>query len=225
MPDFLTPLWTRFCDKFPEILEATLETLSMVCFSTLFSMLIGTLLAIWMIITNPIGLNPKPGVYRVLDFVVNLLRSFPFIILLIAIIPFTRFVVGTSIGSAAAIVPLTVAAAPLVARLIETCFLEVDRGVIEAARSFGASTWQIIVRVLLPEALPAIVLNVAVIAITLLGYSAMAGTVGGGGLGDLAVRYGYNRFQVDIMVYSVIILCIMVLCIQGICNFLYKVLR
>ncbi|MBQ7606706.1 MAG: ABC transporter permease [Desulfovibrionaceae bacterium] len=225
MPDFVHPLWVRFLQKLPEIIDATWETLSMVAFSTLFSLLLGFALAIWMIITNPIGLRPNPLVYRVLDFVVNLLRSFPFIILLIAIIPFTRFIVGTSIGSAAAIVPLTVAAAPLVARLIETCFLEVDSGVIEAARSFGASTRQIIFRVLIPEALPSIILNIAVVAITLLGYSAMAGTVGGGGLGDLAVRYGYNRFQVDIMVYSVIILCILVLCIQGVCNLLYKILR
>ena len=171
------------------------------------------------------SLRPCRPVYQVVDFVVNLLRSFPFIILLIAIIPVTRLVVGTSIGSAAAIVPLTVAAAPFVARLIEGCFLEVDKGVIEAARSFGASNGQIIFRVLLPEALPSIVLNVAVIAITLLGYSAMAGTVGGGGLGDLAVKYGYNRFQVDIMVYSVVILCILVLVIQGLCNLLYKLLR
>ncbi|MBR3664126.1 MAG: ABC transporter permease [Desulfovibrio sp.] len=219
------PLWTRFLEKLPEILQATWETLDMVFLSTVFSMFFGFILAIWMIVTNPLGLRPCPAVYRVLDFVVNLLRSFPFIILLIAIIPITRFIVGTSIGSAAAIVPLTVAAAPFVARLIETCFLEVDRGVIEAARSFGASNTQIIFRVLIPEALPSIVLNVAVVAITLLGYSAMAGTVGGGGLGDLAVRYGYNRFQVDIMVYAVIILCILVLLIQGVCNLLYKVLR
>ena len=219
------PLWGRLQDKMPEILLATWETLQMVMLSTFFSLLIGFALAILMIVTNPIGLSPCRSVYRVADFVVNLVRSFPFIILLIAIIPFTRFVVGTSIGSAAAIVPLTIAAAPFVARLIETCFLEVDRGVIEAARSFGASNSQIIFRVLFPEALPSIVLNIAVIAITLLGYSAMAGTVGGGGLGDLAVKYGYNRFQVDIMVYSVIILCILVLLIQGICNVLYKILR
>lgn len=219
------PLWDRLQDKMPEILLATWETLQMVMLSTFFSLLIGFALAILMIVTNPIGLSPCRSVYRVADFVVNLVRSFPFIILLIAIIPFTRFVVGTSIGSAAAIVPLTIAAAPFVARLIETCFLEVDRGVIEAARSFGASNSQIIFRVLFPEALPSIVLNIAVIAITLLGYSAMAGTVGGGGLGDLAVKYGYNRFQVDIMVYSVIILCILVLLIQGICNLLYKILR
>ena len=216
------PLWDRLQDKMPEILLATLQ---MVMLSTFFSLLIGFALAILMIVTNPIGLSPCRSVYRVADFVVNLVRSFPFIILLIAIIPFTRFVVGTSIGSAAAIVPLTIAAAPFVARLIETCFLEVDRGVIEAARSFGASNSQIIFRVLFPEALPSIVLNIAVIAITLLGYSAMAGTVGGGGLGHLAVKYGYNRFQVDIMVYSVIILCILVLLIQGICNVLYKILR
>ena len=219
------PLWDRLQDKMPEILLATWETLQMVMLSIFFSLLIGFALAILMIVTNPMGLSPCRSVYRVADFVVNLVRSFPFIILLIAIIPFTRFVVGTSIGSAAAIVPLTIAAAPFVARLIETCFLEVDRGVIEAARSFGASNSQIIFRVLFPEALPSIVLNIAVIAITLLGYSAMAGTVGGGGLGDLAVKYGYNRFQVDIMVYSVIILCILVLLIQGICNVLYKILR
>ncbi|MCR4667441.1 MAG: ABC transporter permease [Desulfovibrio sp.] len=222
---FLAPYWERLQEKLPEIITATWETIDMVFFSTLFSMFFGFLLAVWMIITNPIGLRPCPSVYRVLDFVVNLLRSFPFIILLIAIIPFTRFVVGTSIGSAAAIVPLTVACAPFVARLIESCFLEVDSGVIEAARSFGASNTQIIFRVLIPEALPSIILNVAVVAITLLGYSAMAGTVGGGGLGDLAVRYGYNRFQVDIMVYAVIILCVLVLLIQGVCNLLYKILR
>ena len=193
----------------------------MVLLSTVFSLASGFLLAILMIVTNPLmSLRPCRPVYQVVDFVVNLLRSFPFIILLIAIIPVTRLVVGTSIGSAAAIVPLTVAAAPFVARLIEGCFLEVDKGVIEAARSFGASNGQIIFRVLLPEALPSIVLNVAVIAITLLGYSAMAGT-----LGDLAVKYGYNRFQVDIMVYSVVILCILVLVIQGLCNLLYKLLR
>ena len=219
------PLWERFLEKLPEIITATWETLDMVLLSTLFSLISGFLLAILMIVTNPIGLRPNRSVYQAVDFVVNLLRSFPFIILLIALIPLTRFVVGTSIGSAAAIVPLTIAAAPFVARLIETCFLEVDRGVIEAARSFGASNTQIIFRVLIPEALPSIVLNVAVIAITLLGYSAMAGTVGGGGLGDLAVKYGYNRFQVDMMVYSVIILCLLVLLIQGVCNFLYKILR
>ena len=220
------PLWERLLDKWPEIVTATWETLQMVLLSTVFSLASGFLLAILMIVTNPLmSLRPCRPVYQVVDFVVNLLRSFPFIILLIAIIPVTRLVVGTSIGSAAAIVPLTVAAAPFVARLIEGCFLEVDKGVLEAARSFGASNGQIIFRVLLPEALPSIVLNVAVIAITLLGYSAMAGTVGGGGLGDLAVKYGYNRFQVDIMVYSVVILCILVLVIQGLCNLLYKLLR
>ena len=208
-----------------ELLAALLETVYMVAASTAFSLLLGFGLAVLMIQTGPQGLRPNPKVYTVLDVLVNLLRSFPFIILLVAIIPFTRLVVGTTIGSTAAIVPLTIAAAPFVARLIETCFLEVDRGVIEAARSFGASNTQIIFRVLIPEALPSIVLNVAVIAITLLGYSAMAGTVGGGGLGDLAVKYGYNRFQVDIMVYSVIILCLLVLLIQGVCNFLYKILR
>ncbi|MDR2893094.1 MAG: ABC transporter permease [Deltaproteobacteria bacterium] len=197
----------------------------MVLVSTGLSLVLGFILATFMILTNPQGLNPRPRVYNVLDVVVNLLRSFPFIILLIAIIPFTRLVVGTTIGSAAAIVPLTVAAAPFAARILEGSFLEVDRGVVEAARSFGAGDLQIIFRVLLPEAMPAIILNAAVIGITLLGYSAMAGIVGGGGLGDLAIKYGYNRFQADVMIYSVIILVIMVQFMQSLGNYFYKKIR
>lgn len=215
----------RMTDVGPEIWRATLETLYMVFMSTFFSLALGLALAVLMIFTGPHGLRPRPKVYNVLDAVVNLGRSFPFIILLIAIQPLTRLVVGTTIGSTAPIVPLTLAAAPFVARIVEANFLEVDPGVIEAARSFGASDGQIVFKVLFPEALPSIVLNVAVVAITLLGYSAMAGTVGGGGLGDLAIKYGYNRFQVDMMVYSVVVLVIIVQIIQSIGNFTYKKLR
>jgi D-methionine transport system permease protein len=209
----------------PEVGLATLETLYMVGLSTFFSLLAGFALAVLLILAGPGGLRPMPRLYRALDAAVNLGRSFPFIILLIAILPFTRLVAGTTIGSTASIVPLTVAAIPFVGRLMEGCLLEVDAGVIEAARSFGAGNARIIFRVLFPEALPPIILNVAVTAITLLGYSAMAGAVGGGGLGDLAIKYGYNRFQMDVMVYAVIILLLLVQILQSICNFLYKKLR
>lgn len=208
-----------------ELMAALWDTLYMVFFSTLFSLVLGFGLALLMILWGPHGLKPRKGVYAVLDAGVNLLRSFPFIILLIAIIPFTRFVVGTSIGTTATIVPLTIAATPFAARIIEGSLLEVDSSIVEAARSFGASSMQIIFRVMLPEALPSIVLNVAVLAITLLGYSAMAGAVGGGGLGDLAYKYGYQRFQTDIMIYSVVILIVVVQVIQSVGNRLYKRLR
>ena len=201
------------------------QTLYMVFFSTLFSFVLGFGLAMVMIMTGPHGLRPNPNVYAILDLAVDILRSLPFIILIIAIMPVTRFVMGIAIGTTATILPLTVAAAPFAARIIEANFLEVDRGVIEAARSFGASTWQIIFKVMVPEALPAIVLNVAVLAIALIGYSAMAGTVGGGGLGDLAFRLGYTRFQTDVTIWCILILVILVRCIQFAGNWLYRRLR
>lgn len=208
-----------------ELLYALWETLYMVIVSTVLSGIFGSGVAILMIMTGPSGLRPNAPLYRVLDVVVNLLRSFPFIILLIAIIPLTRIIVGTSIGSTASIVPLTIAATPFVARLMEGSLLEVDRGVVEAAKSFGASTWQIIWGVMIKEAMPSIVLNWAVVAINLLGYSAMAGVVGGGGLGDLAIKYGYNRFQTDVMIYSVAILIVVVQVIQCIGNYVYEKIR
>ena len=208
-----------------ELLYALWETLYMVIVSTVLSGIFGSGVAILMIITGPSGLRPNAPLYRVLDVVVNLLRSFPFIILLIAIIPLTRIIVGTSIGSTASIVPLTIAATPFVARLMEGRLLEVDRGVVEAAKSFGASTWQIIWGVMIKEAMPSLVLNWAVVAINLLGYSAMAGVVGGGGLGDLAIKYGYNRFQTDVMIYSVAILIVVVQVIQCIGNYIYEKIR
>lgn len=208
-----------------ELLIALWETLYMVALSTVFSGVFGFALAIVMIITGVNGLRPNKPVYSVLDLCVNLLRSFPFIILMIAIIPLTRIIAGTSIGCTASIVPLTIAATPFVARLMEGSLLEVDHGVIEAARSFGASDRQIIFGVMVKEAMPSIILNWAVVAINLLGYSAMAGAVGGGGLGDLAIKYGYNRFQTDVMVYSVAILIVIVQVIQSIGNYIYEKIR
>ena len=208
-----------------ELLAALWETLYMVAIATFFSGIFGSCVAVLMIITGPSGLSPNRPVYRVIDAAVNLLRSFPFIILLIAIIPLTRLIAGMSIGSTASIEPLTIAATPFVARLMEGSLLEVDRGVVEAARSFGASTWQIIFGVMIKEAMPSIILNWAVVAINLLGYSAMAGVVGGGGLGDLAIKYGYNRFQTDVMIYSVAILIVIVQVIQYIGNYIYEKIR
>ncbi|MDO5116331.1 MAG: methionine ABC transporter permease [Synergistaceae bacterium] len=208
-----------------ELAAALWETLYMVAVSTFFSGIFGSGVAILMIITGPNGLKPNRAVYGVLDVAVNLLRSFPFIILLIAIIPLTRLIAGTSIGSTASIVPLTIAATPFVARLMEGSLLEVDRGVVEAAKSFGASTRQIIFGVMIKEAMPALVLNWAIVAINLLGYSAMAGVVGGGGLGDLAIKYGYNRFQTDVMIYSVAILIVIVQAIQYAGNYIYEKIR
>ena len=208
-----------------EMALALWETLYMVAASTGLSLFFGFLLAMVMVMTGRGGLAPCRPVYMTLDIVVNLTRSFPFIILIIVLIPFTKLVAGTSLGSTATIVPLTVAATPMVARILEGSLLEVDRGMIEAAQSFGAGKRQILWHVLFKEALPAIILDVAVIGITILGYSAMAGAVGGGGLGDLAIRYGYYRFQVDVMVASVIILILIVVVIQTASNILYKKLR
>jgi D-methionine transport system permease protein len=215
----------RLTEYGPDLWRATLETLYMVALSTFFALLVGFALAVALIITHPRGLRPNRPAYSILDWLVNLGRSFPFTILMISIQPLTRLIVGTSLGNDAAIVALSIAAAPMAARLIEGCFLEVDRGVVEAARSFGAGDMQIILRVLLPEALPALILDVAIIGITLLGYAAMAGTVGGGGLGDFAMKYGYYRFQSDLMLYAVIILVIIVQLMQSVSGFIYKRLR
>ncbi len=225
----ISGLFAAVADSFrriyPELLQSLGQTLYMVSFSTLFSFLIGFFLAVCMIITGPQGLQPHRYLYTALDFLVDILRSLPFIILIIAIMPITRIIMGKAIGTTAAILPLTVAAAPFAARLIEANFLEVDKGVVEAARSFGAGVMQIVFRVMLPEALPAVILNIAVLAVALIGYSAMAGAVGGGGLGDLAYRLGYNRFQTDVMLWCIAVLVIMVKCIQLTGNLLYRGLR
>lgn len=204
------------------LLPALIDTLYMVSVSTIFTVILGFISAVGLIVTAPKGLRPNALVYKSLDLIINILRSFPFIILMISIFPLTKLVVGTTIGTNAAIVPLTLGAAPFAARIIESSLLEVDYGIIEAAKSVGAKTHQIIFKVMLKEAMPSIVLGVTLTIINIIGYSAMAGTIGGGGLGDVAVKYGYYRFKLDIMVYTVIILIIVVQIIQALGNLLYK---
>ena len=197
------------------ILSATGQTGMMVFFSVLFSLILGLPLGVMLCISDPVsGIKPKLMLYQILSRIVNVLRSFPFIILMILLFPLSRLIIGTSIATAATIVPLSIAAAPFVARIIETALKEVDTGVIQAARAMGSSTIQIILKVLLPEALPSLVDGVTLTIINLIGYSAMAGAIGGGGLGDLAIRYGYQRFRPGIMAICVIIILVMVEAIQ-----------
>lgn len=197
------------------ILPATGQTLYMVSASTLLAYLIGLPLGIILVITSPGHILPNPWVERTLGTVINILRSAPFIILLVALIPFTRAIVGTSVGTTAAIVPLVISAAPFVARVVESSLKEVPYGVIEAALSMGASPRQIIQKVLLPEAKASLILGAAITTISVIGYTAMAGTVGAGGLGDLAIQYGYNRFRTDVMIVTVVILVVIVQIIQS----------
>lgn len=194
--------------------EATQATLAMVAAATALASLAGLPMGILLATTSKNHILEQRQLNRILGLIVNVGRSIPFIILMVAIIPFTRKVAGTSIGTKAAIVPLTVAAIPFVARLVEGALQEIDRGVIEAAESMGASPPQIIYKVMIPEALPALVLAVTLTAVNLIGYSAMAGAIGGGGLGDLAIRYGYQRFRGDIMLQTVVILIVLVQGIQ-----------
>ena len=198
------------------LMEGVVDTLYMTIVSTFFSYVFGIVMAVVLVICRKDGIRPNPVVYSVLDVVVNLTRSFPFLILMIAVIPFTRYIVGTTIGNNATVVPLVIAAAPFVARLIESSLLEVDNGVVEAAQSMGASTWQIITKVLLPEAMPSLINGSAVAAITILGYSAMSGVIGGGGLGKIALSYGYYRYQTDIMIVCVVLLVLMVQVFQSV---------
>lgn len=206
----------------PQIWKASVDTLYMVGVSTFFTLLLGLPLGILLIITDRNGLVPIPWLNAILGFIINLGRSLPFVILLIAILPFTRFLVGTTIGSKAAIVPLAVSAIPFFARISETSLREVDKGLIEAAQAMGCNIWQIIVKVLLPESLPSLVLGTAITIISLIGYSAMAGTIGGGGLGDLAIRYGYQRFQTEVMIITVVLLIVMVQLVQWLGNLLAR---
>lgn len=199
---------------FTLVSASTAQTLVMVLFSTAFSLLLGFPLGVWLYVTSPAGITPKPVLYQVLSRIVNALRSFPFLILMILLFPLSRLILHTAIGTKATIVPLSIAAAPFVARIIETSLNEVDRGVIEAARAMGSTNMQIITRVLIPEALPSLVSGITLTIINLIGYSAMAGAVGGGGLGDLAIRYGYQRFRTDVMIASVIVLLVLVEAIQ-----------
>jgi D-methionine transport system permease protein len=198
------------------IASATGETLYMVAVSAGIATLFGMPLGIFLATSGRGELFAAPWVNRVLGVVVNATRSTPFIILVVAIIPFTRLIAGTSIGTNAAIVPLTVAATPFIARLIEGAIREVDQGLIEAARAFGASPLQIVRKVLIPEALPGIVLGLTLAVVSLLGFSAMVGAVGGGGLGDLGIRYGYQRFMPEMMLAVVVVLIVLVQAVQSI---------
>ncbi len=195
--------------------DATLQTIYMVVVSGIIGTALGLPLGIFLAASRRGELLSSPALNRGLGLIVNALRSVPFIILVVAIIPFTRLVAGTSIGTTAAIVPLTLAAAPFIARIVETAIREVDGGLIEAARAMGASPGQIIAKVLLPEALPGIVLGLTLAVVSLIGYSAMVGAVGGEGLGDLGIRYGYQRFMPDVMLAVVVILVVLVQAVQS----------
>ena len=200
-------MWTK--EVVDMILKGIQETLYMTLLSTLMGYVIGLPMGVLLAVSDKEGLKPNRVLYRILDVIANIVRSIPFLILLILLIPFTRMIVGKSYGSTATVVPLVIAAGPFIARMVESSLKEVDEGVIEAARSMGASNLRIIVKVLLVEARTSLI-NGATIAVgTILGYSAMAGTIGGGGLGDIAIRYGYTRWQTDIMVVTVVLLVIL----------------
>ena len=192
------------------IFQGFLETLYMTVVSTALAYILGLPLGIILVTTDAEGICPRRWINRGLGVIINLLRSIPFLILLILIIPITRAIVGKAIGTTATIVPLVVASAPFIARMVESSLKEVDRGVVEAAQSMGASTWQIITKVLLPEAKPSLMVGAAISITTILSYSAMAGIVGGGGLGDIAIRYGYNRYETDVMLITVAVLVVIV---------------
>ena len=209
-------MFDNFSSMMLELFATSLwETIVMVGISGVLGALIGIPMGVFLRLTDQGGVLENSPLNKTVGWVVNAVRSTPFIILLVAIIPFTRFVTGSSIGTAAAVVPLTLAAAPFIARLVETALREVDNGLVEAAQSMGATTGQIVWKVLLPEALPGIVAGLTISFVSLTGYSAMAGAVGGGGLGDLGIRYGYQRFLPDVMLAVVVILIVFVQAIQS----------
>ena len=210
-----------FFEQYGELLlQGTWDTIVMTLVSTVFAYIIGIPLGVAVVLTDPKkGLLPHRAINAVLGWIINIGRSIPFIILLVAIIPFTRLVVGTSLGVPGAIVPLVVSAAPFVGRMVEQSLAEVDASLIEAAQSFGATIWQIVIKGYLMESLPSLIRGFSITLITLLGYSAMAGTVGAGGLGDIAIRYGYQRYMVDMMIATIVILIVVVQVIQSVCDF------
>lgn len=198
------------------ILTGTIETLYMTIISTLFAYIIGLPMGIFLVTSDKFGIMPNKAINKILNIIVNVTRSIPFLILLIAIMPFTRLIVGTTLGSTATIVPLVLASAPFIARLVESSIKEVDKGLIEASQSMGASPTQIIVKVMLSESKPSIIVGIAIATTTILSYSAMAGIVAGGGLGDIAIRYGYYRDESTLMIITVILLVIIVQILQSI---------
>lgn len=213
---------TQLLENLPLFLKGTAETLYMTFGSALFAYLFGLPLGVLVVITRKDGILPRPRINAVLEWIVNIGRSVPFLILMVAMIPVTRFVAGKAIGPTAAIVSLVTAAVPFVARMVEGSLSEVDRGVLEAARTMGATTWDIILHVYLPESLPSLVRGVSLTTITLMGYSAMGGACGAGGLGDIAIRFGYHRYQYDMMAATIVLLILFVQIIQSVFSFLSK---
>ncbi|KJK23776.1 DL-methionine transporter permease subunit [Burkholderiaceae bacterium 16] len=212
-------MWSEMFDLF---LTSFNETLLMVAISGVVGALFGVPLGVLLHLTNRGGVLSHPLFNRTIGVVVNAVRSIPFIILLVVVIPFTRFIVGSSIGTTAAVVPLTIAAIPFIARLVESALREVDKGLVEAAQSMGATTGQIVLKVLLPEAMPGIVAGLTITFVSLVGYSAMAGAIGGGGLGDLGIRYGYQRYITEVMVAVVVILIVFVQAVQSFGDWLVR---
>lgn len=204
------------------LIKACIETLIMSLFSTFFAVIFGFIPAIILAFTAPEGLKPNKIIYGVLDFVVNVFRSFPFIILMVILIPVTRLIAGKAIGTTAAIVPLTISAIPFVARVIEAALREVDKGIIEAARSMGATDFQIMFRVIITEAIPSIITGIVLTLISVVGYSAMGGAIGAGGLGDVAIRYGYQAWNLTYLTITSIILIVFVQVMQFIGNMVYR---
>ena len=204
------------------LIEGTVDTLYMTIFSTFFGYVLGLPLGIVLAMTDKEGIKPNATVYKVLDVIVNIFRSIPFLILLILVMPVTKAIVGKTYGSTATIVPLVIAAAPFIGRMVESSLKEVDKGVIEAAQSMGANTVTIISKVLLSEARTSLLVGVTIVTGTIFGYSAMAGVIGGGGLGDIAIRYGYHRYETTIMLVTIVILVLLVQVFQGIGMMLSK---
>ena len=201
-------------ELWPMLLNGTLETVYMVALAALFTVLIGLPIGVLLYISRANGLLPMPKTHAVLGAIINIGRSLPFIVLLIALIPFTRLLIGTTLGSTAAVVPITIGAFPFFARLTENALDEVDYGRIEAILSMGGSVWHVIAKALLPEALPTLLAGITLTIVMLIGFSSMAGVIGGGGLGDLAIRYGYQRFNDQVMVGTVVILVVLVQGVQ-----------
>jgi D-methionine transport system permease protein len=214
---------TAFIDQYGLLMaQGTWDTIVMTVLSTLFAYVIGIPLGVLLILTAPGGLHPQRVFNSVLGWLVNIGRSIPFIILIVFMIPFTRAIVGTSLGVGGAIVPLTVAAAPFVARMVEQSLAEIDGGLVEAAQSFGAGTWQIITKVFLVESLPSLIRGASITFITLFGFVAMAGTVGAGGIGDIAIRYGYQRYQDDVMIVAIVLCVVIVQVAQSVANLIAR---
>jgi len=208
----------------PLVWNATLETLYMVVLATLFTVLIGLPLGVVLFISRPSGIVAMPRLHAVLGAVINIGRSLPFVVLLVALIPFTRLIIGTTLGSTAAIVPITIGAFPFFARIVEAALDEVDKGRIEAILSMGGSARHVITKALLPEALPALLAGITLTMVMLIGFSSMAGVIGGGGLGDLAIRYGYQRFNNQVMIATVVVLIVLVQGVQSVGNRLVRAL-